>query len=126
MPSRYIYRWYRSGSNGNHWKMTSSKVTRYLVDSLLQTEKDAGLKYDLACMEFVIQRISAYYTFVYVGPAVILGLLTAVIFLLPPADPQKATLGRHKEQAVIGMRHLDYNVCLNRVFKGKKHSTGTI
>ena len=42
-----------------------------------------------------MQRKTNYYTYVYVGPAVVLSLLAPFIFLLPPGDPQKMTLGKY-------------------------------
>ena len=41
-----------------------------------------------------VRRRTSYYTFVYLGPAVVLSLLAPFIFLLPPGDQQKITLGQ--------------------------------
>jgi len=39
------------------------------------------------------KRRTSYYTYVFIGPVVILSLLSPFVFLLPPGDQQKMTLG---------------------------------
>lgn len=60
-----------------------------------------NVKYYPCCAEpypditynLTLKRNPSYFTYVYIGPAVILSLLAPFIFLLPAADPQKLTLG---------------------------------
>jgi len=40
-----------------------------------------------------LARKTSYYTYMYIGPVIILSLLAPFIFLLPPGDQQKITLG---------------------------------
>ena len=69
--------------------------------NLLKTSAKKNVKYYPCCVEpypdltfsLTIKRISSYYTYVYLGPAVVLSLLAPFIFLLPPGDTQKMTLG---------------------------------
>ena len=41
-----------------------------------------------------IRRKALYYSYVYLGPAVLLALLAPFVFLLPPGNSQKMTLGK--------------------------------
>lgn len=69
--------------------------------NVLKAEAKKNVKYYKCCNEpypdltftLHLQRLNGYYKFVYIGPAVLLALLAPFIFLLPPADTQKATLG---------------------------------
>ena len=84
--------------------------------SLLKTSAKKNVKYYPCCVEpyqdltfsLTIKRISSYYTYVYLGPAVVLSLLAPFIFLLPPGDTQKMTLG----ELVLGIHKLLINFAM--------------
>lgn len=52
-----------------------------------------GQQYPAIMYSILLRRTGVYYTNVLVGPAVLLALLTAVMFLVPPESGQRLHIG---------------------------------
>ena len=91
-PSSRVWPWWKEESKHSQWSLIGSNIRRQVV--LSPAGRDgSGDTYTVAIMELFFQRVSTYYSFVYIIPIVVASMLTVSTFILPPGNPQKLTLG---------------------------------